>query len=77
LSRAEADRHRDLLVAMGLPVVHAGDFDRLRAAMAVDKKARGASLRFVVLDGIGAPGILTDPDEAWLRAAWAAVEATP
>jgi 3-dehydroquinate synthase len=77
LSRAEADRHRDLLVAMGLPVAHAGDFDRLRAAMAVDKKARGASLRFVVLDGIGAPGILTDPDEAWLRAAWAAVEATP
>jgi 3-dehydroquinate synthase len=38
-----------------------------------DKKARGASLRFVVLDGIGTPTILTDPDPAWLDAAWAAV----
>jgi 3-dehydroquinate synthase len=41
--------------------------------MRVDKKARGASLRFVVLDGIGKPMILTDPDQAWLDAAWAAV----
>ncbi|SCX50797.1 3-dehydroquinate synthase [Klenkia marina] len=76
LSRAEADRHRELLVAMGLPVRYAGDFATLRSAMAVDKKARGSSLRFVVLDGLGSPGILTDPDEAWLRAAWAAVEET-
>ena len=77
LSRAEADRHRDLVGALGLPVGYAGDFDRLRAAMAIDKKSRGAALRFVVLDGLGAPGILTDPDEAWLRQAWSAVEATP
>jgi 3-dehydroquinate synthase len=41
--------------------------------MRVDKKARGASLRFVVLDGLGNPMILTDPDQAWLDAAWAAV----
>ena len=41
--------------------------------MRVDKKARGASLRFVVLDGLGNPTILTDPDQAWLDAAWAAV----
>jgi 3-dehydroquinate synthase len=39
----------------------------------VDKKARGASLRFVVLDGLGNPQILADPDQAWLDAAWAAV----
>ena len=76
LSRAEADRHRELVAAMGLPVRVAGDFAQLRATMAVDKKSRGASLRFVVLDGLGAPGILTDPDEAWLRTAWAAVEET-
>ncbi len=56
---------------------YAGDLDRLRPAMAVDKKARGRSLRFVVLDGLGAPGILTDPDDAWVRQAWSAVEATP
>ena len=67
------DRHRDLVAAMGLPTTYRGDWDRLQSVMRVDKKARGASLRFVVLDGIGAPGILTDPDQAWLDAAWAAV----
>ncbi len=74
LSRAEADRHRELVSAMGLPVSYAGDLDQLRGVMAIDKKSRGASLRFVVLDGLGRPGILTDPDEAWLRTAWSAVE---
>ncbi|MGY1666502.1 3-dehydroquinate synthase [Geodermatophilus sp. SYSU D00696] len=73
LSRAEADRHRELLTAMGLPTRYRGDWAALQAVMRVDKKARGATLRFVVLDGIGSPGILTDPDPAWLDAAWAAV----
>jgi 3-dehydroquinate synthase len=73
LSRAEADRHRELVAAMRLPTTYRGDWDRLQAVMRVDKKARGASLRFVVLDGIGNPTILTDPDQAWLEAAWAAV----
>jgi 3-dehydroquinate synthase len=74
LSRAEADRHRELLTAMGLPTTYRGDWAALQAVMRVDKKARGATLRFVVLDGIGRPGILTDPDQAWLDAAWAAVQ---
>jgi 3-dehydroquinate synthase len=74
LSRAEADRHRELLTAMGLPTTYRGDWAALQAVMRVDKKARGATLRFVVLDGIGIPGILTDPDQAWLDAAWAAVQ---
>ena len=52
---------------------YAGDWAQLQAVMRVDKKARGASLRFVVLDGLGNPTILTDPDQAWLDAAWAAV----
>ena len=73
LSREDVDRHRTLLAAMGLPTRYAGDWDRLQAVMRVDKKARGASLRFVVLDGLGNPTILTDPDQAWLDAAWAAV----
>ena len=59
--------------AMGLPTRYAGDWAQLQAVMRVDKKARGASLRFVVLDGLGNPTILTDPDQAWLDAAWAAV----
>jgi 3-dehydroquinate synthase len=73
LSRAEADRHRELLTAMGLPIAYRGDWAALQAVMRVDKKARGATLRFVVLDGTGNPGILTDPEQAWLDAAWAAV----
>jgi 3-dehydroquinate synthase len=73
LTRAEVDRHRALVDAMGLPTRYSGDWERLQAVMRVDKKARGASLRFVVLDGMGNPTILTDPDPAWLDAAWAAV----
>jgi 3-dehydroquinate synthase len=77
LTRAEVDRHRDLVAAMGLPTRYDGDWARLQAVMRVDKKARGASLRFVVLDGLGNPTILTDPDQAWLDAAWRAVQETP
>ena len=73
LTRAEVDRHRALIDAMGLPTRYAGNWARLQSVMRVDKKARGASLRFVVLDGLGNPRILTDPDQAWLDAAWAAV----
>jgi 3-dehydroquinate synthase len=77
LDRAAADRHRALLTAMNLPTRYAGDWDRLRSVMRVDKKARGASLRFVVLAGLGEPTILTDPDQAWLDAAWAEISAHP
>jgi 3-dehydroquinate synthase len=73
LPRSDVDRHRELVSAMGLPTTYSGDWERLQAVMRVDKKARGASLRFVVLDGLGNPTILTDPDQAWLDAAWAAV----
>ncbi|MPQ99157.1 3-dehydroquinate synthase [Modestobacter sp. I12A-02628] len=73
LDRAGADRHRELIAAMGLPTTYRGDWDALLAVMRIDKKARGAALRFVVLDGLGRPGILTDPDPAWLAQAWDAV----
>ena len=49
----------------------AGAWPELHEAMRVDKKARGAVLRFVVLDGLARPGILADPDPALLAAAWA------
>jgi len=73
LSRADADRHRELIAALGLPTAYRGDWAQLQQVMRMDKKARGASLRFVVLDGLGNPTILTDPDQVWLDAAWAAV----
>jgi 3-dehydroquinate synthase len=84
LTREDVDRHRTLVAAMGLPTRYTGDWARLQPVMRMDKKARGGSLRFVVLDGrrpgeAAMPTILTDPDQAWLDAAWAAVadEGTP
>ena len=42
----------------------------LREAMTVDKKARGARLRLVVLDGLARPGTLDAPSEDLLRRAY-------
>jgi 3-dehydroquinate synthase len=75
LTGADVDRHRSLVAALGLPTRYAGDWARLQSVMRVDKKARGASLRFVVLDGLGNPTILADPGQAWLDAAWTGVAA--
>jgi 3-dehydroquinate synthase len=41
----------------------------------VDKKARGARLRLVVLDGLARPSILDGPPEDLLREAYRAVAA--
>ena len=41
--------------------------------MRIDKKARGATMRFIVLDGIGNPALLAGPDEAMLSDAFAEV----
>lgn len=71
LSSAEVARHRELLSGLGLPTTYVGtDWEPLAAAMAVDKKARGMQLRFVVLDGIGNPGFLDGPDPDLLLAAY-------
>jgi 3-dehydroquinate synthase len=71
LDGAVVQRHRDLLTAVGLPTTYAADaWPELRAAMSIDKKARGTVLRFVVLDGIAAPGRLEGPDEDLLRTAY-------
>jgi 3-dehydroquinate synthase len=74
LDATTAERHRSVLAAVGLPVRYRGDaWPALRAAMAVDKKARAAKLRFVVLDGLAKPGILADPPEELLKRAYAEV----
>ena len=52
------------------PRTRPGVWPSLRAAMGVDKKARGARLRFVVLDGLARPSILDDPPEELLRQAY-------
>jgi 3-dehydroquinate synthase len=69
-----AARHRDLLIRVGLPVGYPEQaWPELLAAMRVDKKSRGRMLRFVVLDALGAPRLLADPDPALVRAAFDAV----
>ncbi|MCO6005820.1 3-dehydroquinate synthase [Actinoallomurus purpureus] len=71
LGDTEVDRHRAILSGVGLPTSYLPDvWPALRDAMRVDKKARGARLRFVVLDGIAAPGRLEDPDEDLLVRAY-------
>ncbi len=67
-------RHRRILTALGLPTTYAPDaWPELRAAMGIDKKTRGKTLRFVVLEGVGRARILTDPDLALLGNAYAEV----
>ncbi|HEY8664524.1 MAG TPA: 3-dehydroquinate synthase [Propionibacteriaceae bacterium] len=66
--------HREQLVAVGLPITYDGaSWSDLRATMSLDKKARGATLRFVLLDGLRHPVIVEGPDEALLANAYAAI----
>lgn len=74
LDDATVDLHRRALGCVGLPTTYpAGRWDRLLAAMRIDKKARGDLLRFVVLDALARPAILEGPDPALLAAAYAEV----
>jgi 3-dehydroquinate synthase len=76
LDQQTAARHRELLSCVGLPTSYAADaFDDLLQSMALDKKARGSTLRFVILNGLASAEILTGPDEDLLRTAYAAVSA--
>nr|WP_202388132.1 3-dehydroquinate synthase [Nocardioides flavescens] len=77
LDPAVADRHRSVLSSVGLPValppaLDGVGFDDLLAVMRVDKKTRGATLRFLVLDDLAAPTVLAGPSDELLRAAYAA-----
>lgn len=72
IDAALLERHRYVLGLLGLPTTYGrATFDDLLTALRRDKKTRGATLRFVVLDGIAEPGRLEGPDEELLRAAYA------
>jgi 3-dehydroquinate synthase len=74
LDAATAARHRTILAGLGLPTTYDADaWPRLRDAMRIDKKARAARLRFVVLEGVARPVVLDDPPEELLEAAYAEV----
>ncbi|OAB87218.1 3-dehydroquinate synthase [Janibacter melonis] len=74
LDAAVLARHRDVLTSLDLPTGYDGaTFDELHAAMRRDKKTRGATLRFVVLDALASPTRLEGPSEQLLREAYAAI----
>ncbi len=69
-----ANRHRVVLAQVGLPTTYAADaFDDLLHTMALDKKTRGSTLRFVILNGLASAEILVAPAEDLLRAAYTAL----
>lgn len=71
LSDDEVDLHREVLGSLGLPLTYRlGAWPTLLTAMQRDKKARGSVLRFVVLDGIAHPAILTGPEPHLLFTAY-------
>jgi 3-dehydroquinate synthase len=67
LDETTAGRHRTVLASLGLPVSYpAAAWPELLATMRVDKKARGATLRFVLLDGLAQPAVVEAPDDPLL-----------
>lgn len=71
LPDAVVDRHRSILASLQLPTSYpAGRWPTLLSVMKRDKKARGSLLRFIVLDDIAKPTVLTGPDESLLFAAY-------
>jgi 3-dehydroquinate synthase len=74
LSEADLERHRKVLGGLGLPLTYRADrWDQLLATMQRDKKARSGALRFVVLDQIGKPSILSAPTPELLFTAFQAI----
>ena len=71
-------RHRSVLESLGLPTTYTGGrWEELLTAMRRDKKSRGSTLRFVVLDGLAEPARLAGPDETLLQAAYGLVSRRP
>ena len=68
-------QHRDLLTRVGLPTSYnAASWAQLRAAMALDKKSRGATLRFVGLRALGQVEMIVAPDEGLLEQCFTALD---
>ena len=71
LSDADVERHRSIFKLLGLPTTYRADrWDQLLTAMQRDKKSRAGQLRFVVLDAIGKPTIMTAPAAELLHASY-------
>ncbi|GIH92594.1 3-dehydroquinate synthase [Planobispora siamensis] len=65
------ERTRAILSSVGLPTAYRKEaWPALRDHMRLDKKSRGATLRFVVLDDLARVSPLEDPPEGLLEAAY-------
>ena len=54
IDEALVQRHRSILGQLGLPITISGyTFEAISPYLALDKKARGKTLRFVLLEGVG------------------------
>jgi 3-dehydroquinate synthase len=71
ITQAELNRHRTILKSYGLPVTFERQaWQKLAPLLALDKKARGNTIRFVALNGIGTTIRLEDLTSAELDAAY-------
>ncbi len=71
LSDEVVDRHRSVLTLLGLPIAYSADkWNQLLQTMQRDKKTRSGTLRFVVLDDLAKPTIMSAPTPEMLHAAF-------
>jgi 3-dehydroquinate synthase len=75
IDNALVERHREVLSEVGLPISLANipgatNWNSLYSAMALDKKSRGSSIRFVVLNEVGNCGRLEGVTEDELKSAY-------
>jgi 3-dehydroquinate synthase len=76
LTQQDVALHKEMLTSVGLPVTYRADaWPELRPTMSLDKKARGARLRMIILDGVGNPVTYDSPPEDLLTEAYQAVAA--
>jgi 3-dehydroquinate synthase len=74
LTQQDVALHKEMLTSVGLPVTYRADaWPELRPTMSLDKKARGARLRMIILDGVGNPVGYDSPPEDLLTEAYQAV----
>ncbi len=74
LEQRDLERHRDILTLLGLPTTYSGvGAEELLATMYLDKKTRGDTLRFIILDQVGHPALLASPSASWLAQAFAEI----
>lgn len=70
------ERQERIFKSLGLPTTYRpGRFQQLLDAMRRDKKSRAGTLRFIALNGIGKPRVITAPTEEALMAAYGEISA--